>query len=68
MLTQTAARDCNTTAVDPNRFTAGDPTVCVYDPGNGVTFFVAGSNCQLDGEGVYGCYNNPNEGNYIFRS
>jgi hypothetical protein len=69
MLTQTAARDCNTSAVDPNRFTLGDPGACAYDPGNGTTIFIAGSTCMLDGESMgYGCYNNPGEGNYIFRS
>lgn len=36
---------------------------------NGMNIFLLGSACQLDGEDMgYGCYNNPGEGQYIFRS
>lgn len=67
-LTQTITRDC-ADAIPKEQLTAGDPATCVWDLGGGTTVFIAGSNCVLDGEqmGFY-CYNNPTEGNYVFRS
>ena len=66
-LTQTVAHDC-TTSIPQNQLNFNDPS-CVWDLGGGMTIFIGGGNCVLDGESMgYGCYNNPNEGNYIFRS
>ena len=67
-LTQTVARDCGT-SIPKEQLHFSDPHKCVWDLGGGTTVFIAGSNCVLDGENMgYGCYNNPSEGNYIFRS
>ena len=45
------------------------PAAVSGDLGGGTTVFVAGTNCMLDGEAMgFACYNNPSEGNYIFRS
>ena len=67
-LTQTITRDC-TADLPSDRFNGGDPATCVWDLGGGVTVFVAGTNCMIDGESAgYGCYNAPSEENYIFRS
>ena len=67
-LNQMVARDCaDSIPKDQVNFT--DPSRCVWDLGGGTTVFVAGSNCVLDGEAMgIACYNNPSEGNYIFRS
>ena len=67
-LNQMVARDCaDSIPKDQVNFT--DPSRCVWDLGGGTTVFIAGSNCLLDGESMgYGCYNNPSEGQYIFRS
>lgn len=36
---------------------------------NGMNVFLLGTACQVDGEELeLGCYNNPGEGLYIFRS
>lgn len=68
MLTQTISRDCGG-SIPKDQLNFSDPGVCVWDLGGGTTVFIAGSNCVLDGEQMgYGCYNNPSEGNYIFRS
>ena len=67
-LTQTAARDC-ADSIPSSQLNFNDPGKCVWDLGGGTTVFIAGTNCVLDGEQMgYGCYNNPSEGNYIFRS
>ena len=67
-LAQTVARDC-ADSIPQSQVTANDPANCVWDLGGGTTVFVAGSNCVIDGERMgYACYNNPTEGNYIFRS
>lgn len=67
-LTQTITRDC-ADAIPKEQLTSGDPATCVWDLGGGTTVFIAGSNCVLDGEQMgFACYNNPSEGNYIFRS
>ena len=63
--TQTTARDC----ADNIPINMDDPTKCVWDLGGGMTVFVVDVNCKIDGENMgVGCYNNPSEGNYIFRS
>jgi len=65
---QPIARDCGT-SIPPEQLNFSDPSNCVWDLGGGTTVFIAGSNCMIDGENMgYGCYNNPSEGNYIFRS
>lgn len=67
-LTQTVTRDCGD-SIPKDRLNHGDPSQCVWDLGGGMSVFIAGTNCVLDGENMgYGCYNNPSEGNYIFRS
>lgn len=67
--TQSIARDCSATSIPKDQLNMSDPTNCVWDLGGGMTVFIPGSNCILDGESMgYGCYNNPSEGNYIFRS
>ena len=68
MLTQTVMRDCSD-AIPREQLNHSDPGTCVWDLGGGTSVFVAGSNCVLDGEQMaVACYNNPSEGNYIFRS
>ncbi len=67
-LTQTVARDCSD-SIPQDQLTLGDIANCAWDIGGGATVFVAGSTCTLDGEQMgFACYNNPSEGNYIFRS
>lgn len=67
-LTQMAARDC-ADSIPKDQINFDDPGRCVWDLGGGTTVFIAGSNCLLDGESMgFACYNNPSEGNYIFRS
>lgn len=67
-LTQSVTRDCNTT-IPPERLNFNDPGRCVWDIGGDESIFILGQTCTLDGENMgYGCYNNPAEGNYIFRS
>ena len=68
MLNQAIARDCGS-SIPKEQLTFGEPGTCVWNLGGGTTVFIAGVNCVLDGELMgYGCYNNPGEGNYIFRS
>ena len=65
---QSSARDC-ADSIPKENLTLGDVATCAWDIGGGVTVFVAGSTCTLDGEQMgFACYNNPSEGNYIFRS
>ena len=67
-LRQSSARDCADSIPD-SQVNFNDPGRCVWDLGGGTTVFVAGTNCMLDGEAMgFACYNNPSEGNYIFRS
>ena len=67
-LSQSATRDCADSIPD-EQVNFNDPGRCVWDLGGGITVFIAGTNCMLDGENMgFACYNNPNEGNYIFRS
>ena len=64
---QSITRDCADN-LPKDQINLNDPATCVWDLGGGTTVFVAGT-CTLDGEAMgYGCYNNPSEGNYIFRS
>lgn len=67
-LTQTIARDC-ADSIPKDQVNFNDIATCVWDLGGGTTVFVAGKTCTLDGEQMgFACYNNPGEGNYIFRS
>ena len=67
-MNQTAARDC-ADSIPKEQLTFGDIATCAWDLGGGNTVFVAGKTCTMDGEQMgFACYNNPGEGNYIFRS
>lgn len=64
---QSIARDC-ADSFPKGEINLNDPGACVWDLGGGTSVFVAGT-CSIDGEAAgYGCYNNPNEDSYIFRS
>lgn len=67
--TQPTARDC-ADFIPSNRVTNTDIVNCGWDIGYGEDMLVFSLEyvCKIDGEGEYGCYNNPSEGNYIFRS
>ena len=65
---QTSARDCND-AIPKNQLNFNDPGRCVWDLGRKNYVFVPDSDCNIDGTDMdVGCYNNPTEGNYVFRS
>ena len=65
---QTTTRDC-ADYIPANKVNTADINSCEWDIGNGMTVFAAGTDCKLDGEQLgYACYNNPSEGNYMFRS
>ena len=67
-LTQSVARDCGS-SIPEDQLTFGDPNECFWDLGGDTRVFVLPPNCNLDGENMgVGCYNNPSEGNYVFRS
>ena len=68
-LTQSVARDCAENSIPKEQINFNDPSKCVWDLGGGSKVFVVGTNCTIDGESMgYGCYNNPTEASYIFRS
>ena len=65
---QSIARDC-ADFIPRSQLTYGDINACRWDLGGGASVFAANSTCTIDGEGMgFACYNNPSEGNYIFRS
>lgn len=67
-MVQNAARDC-ADSIPKDQVNLSDIATCAWDLGGGTTVFVAGQTCTLDGEQMgFACYNNPSEGNYIFRS
>ncbi len=67
-LTQSVVRDCGS-SVPGDEWNGGDPSTCGWVVGDDTVLFVFGNNCSVDGEDMgFGCYNNPSEGNYIFRS
>ncbi len=67
-LAQSTTRDCADSLMT-EQITYNDIEVCTVDMGGGATVFVGGKTCTYDGEKMgYACYNNPTEGNYIFRS
>ena len=64
---QSVARDCGA-SIPKSQLNFSDPSKCAWDLG-GTTVFVEQPICDINGETMgYGCYNNPAEGNYIFRS
>lgn len=64
---QSVVRECSD-SIPKDQLTLGDINSCAWDLG-GTTVFVADNICDLDGEQMgFACYNNPSEGNYIFRS
>lgn len=66
-LTQTIVRDCADN-IPKDQVTSNDIGSCVWDMG-GTTVFVGNDTCDLDGEQMgIACYNNPGEGQFIFRS
>ena len=67
-LTQSIARDCGD-SIPKSQLTSNDIHSCAWDLGGGATVFIPGPNCVIDGTTMeYVCYNNPSEGNLIFRS
>ena len=68
--TQSAARDCTSTIVPQNRLNTMDAYSCYWDNGNSsIRIFAATGVCNRDGEAMnIGCYNNPTEENFVFRS
>lgn len=66
---QSTAKDCMD-SIPKDRVNFNDPNKCGWDVGGGLIFFLEGGTaCTMNGEGMTGaCYNNPGEGNYIFRS
>ena len=67
-LSQTRARYCADN-IPKDQLNFNDPGKCVWHLGGNTTVFIASSNCTFDGTNMgMGCYNNPSEGNYIFRS
>ena len=66
-LTQTTARDC-ADSIPKDQLTFSNIATCTWDLG-GTTVFISQLACDLNGEEMgFACYNNPSEGNYIFRS
>ena len=65
---QATARDC-ADSIPTEQVTLNNINTCAWDLGGGTTVFVENVTCDLDGEAMgFACYNNPSEGNYIFRS
>ena len=67
-LTQTVAQDCGD-SIPQDQLNFNDPARCSWDIGGGEYIFIEKPTCTINGEEMgFGCYNNPSEGNYIFRS
>ena len=67
-LAQSIARDC-ADFIPKEQLTYADINACKWDLGGGASVFVAPSTCTIDGNNMgIACYNNPSEGQYIFRS
>ena len=65
---QDSARDCSD-SIPKDQLTLADIASCAWEIGGGASVFVVDDTCTLDGEQMgFACYNNPSEGNYIFRS
>ena len=68
-LTQSVARDCAENSIPKEQINFNDPRKCVWDLGGDAKVFVEASGCTINGENMdVACYNNPSEGNYVFRS
>ena len=66
--TQTSPRDCADSLIKEN-LTMHEIGNCGYDFHGTILFIEGGNACTTDGDMVgFACYNNPSEGNYIFRS
>ena len=66
--TQPVARDC-ADSIPKEQVNLNDPNACYWDLGGGFSVFVASGACTIEGENMgFACYNNPGEGQYIFRS
>ncbi len=67
---QSAARDCTSMIVPQQQLNTNDAYTCYWDNGNpNIHIFAAGGVCNRDGEAMgMGCYNNPSEENFVFRS
>lgn len=64
---QSVSRDCGA-SIPKDQLNFNEPGTCVWDLG-GTYVFTANSICHIDGENMgVGCYNNPGEGQYVFRS
>lgn len=67
-LTQSIARDCGD-SIPQSQLDFSDPHTCRWNMGGDNTVFIVNQHCTIDGTKMeYVCYNNPSEGNYIFRS
>ena len=65
---QSVVRDCSD-AIPKGQLNFNDPGQCVWDLGGNTKVFVETSKCTINGEKMdVACYNNPSEGNYVFRS
>ena len=66
--TQSVVRDC-ADSIPYGKMTQSNPSDCFWDLGGGSKVFIVGENCTIDGTNMtVACYNNPNEGNYVFHS
>ncbi|MBR5322832.1 MAG: hypothetical protein IKU48_04745 [Clostridia bacterium] len=68
-LTQSVTRDCDNMSIPKDQLTSNDPINCKWELGGGFTVFMVSNGCTIEGENMgYACYNNPGEGQFIFRS
>ena len=71
VMNQSIARDC-ADSIPKDLVDFNDINSCkwhIAGIGGGITVFIAGRTCDLDGESMgFACYNNPSEENQIFRS
>ena len=67
---QSVAKDCTSTIIPQHKLNTNDAYTCYWDNGNpNIRIFAAGGVCNRDGEAMQmGCYNNPTEENFVFRS
>lgn len=65
---QSVARDCGD-SIPKDQLNFNEPGQCVWDLGGDSKVFVDPPKCTINGEAMeIACYNNPSEGNYVFRS
>lgn len=65
-IAQSTARDCMD-SIPQDQVNLSDYP-CGWEIGEGTIVFMADSTCNMDGDFFGVCYNNPGEGQYIFRS